>query len=326
MSGPIPDSNPDHNSSLSDEQIAAAIREKYALGPGEGPPVSNILSAIRGFEDQFNFWYIRVMQNAVGKYRDVIIARINPFIRKIECDGLSPAETAERLIHDYNSRNFVTAGGWALEEMARRIGPGAQKSAARGIDIQRYDASSDTHHLYVVKSGTVTRNSDIMKALKDHSRQAEKLLRQGASKARVIANYAIAAGKTTSTFEHGIRRPSSAEFWGEMMGLPPERAIDLILDIAAEAGRRVTKDASRHIGAMKLLVEDYIVCRSDSFKVDWDFLAARTMQDKKVWAAEDARRHSRAMTKLQATGYEVITLKSSRQRGGSDRSELLDFE
>lgn len=317
MSGLTESENSSNNSSSSDEHVIASIRTASGVPAGEGPPDTHILSAIRGFQEQFDYWYIRVMRNAVRKYRTVVIGRINPFIRRIECEGLSPAATAERLMQDYNSRNWVTAGGWALEEMARRIGPGSQKSAARGIDIQRYDAAADTHHLYVVKSGTVTRNSDILDALKKNAQQAEKLLRQGASRAKVVANYAIAAGKTTTTFEHGIRRPASAEFWGEMMGLPPYKAVDMILEIAAEAGRRVKSDASVHIGAMQLLVEDYILARADPTTVDWDFLAKRTMQDKTDWVAEDRERHRRAMARLEATGYKIATPQRRAKSKGS---------
>jgi hypothetical protein len=79
-------------------------------------------------------------------------------------------------VEDYNSRNFVTAGGWAIEGLASNLNQTFQKSAAKGIDLQRSDPATNEHHLYVIKSGMVTRNSDIVGALKRHSRDAEKLL------------------------------------------------------------------------------------------------------------------------------------------------------
>jgi hypothetical protein len=48
-----------------------------------------------------------------------------------------------------------------------------------------------------------------------------RLLHQGRTTRNVHLNWAITAGKTSSTFEDGIRRPSSAEFWSEMTGLAP---------------------------------------------------------------------------------------------------------
>src|SRR5262249_48126435 len=147
------------------------------------------------------------------------IQRINPVIRRIQYEGLDCASFATRIVEDYNSRNFVTAGGWAIEGLPPNLNPTIQKSAAKGIDLQRSDPASQEHHLYVIKSGLVTRNSDIVGALKKHSREAEKLLRQSSPKVKVTSNYVIAAGKTTSTFEDGVRRPSSAEFWAEVTGL-----------------------------------------------------------------------------------------------------------
>ena len=52
-----------------------------------------------------------------------------------------------------------------------RVSPDGQKSSAEGIDIQRLDSGTGEYHLYVLKSGLVTRNSAIMKALKRNARQ-----------------------------------------------------------------------------------------------------------------------------------------------------------
>lgn len=291
----------------SDEQLTVItnVRRMSGVAAGEGPTDKHLIAAVAGFTSAFDYWYIRVMRNAVPMYRNLVIKRVNPFIRAMECAGWSPEATANRLIEDYNARNFVTAGGWALEEMAVCIGPDIQKSSAEGIDVQRFDPETGDYHLYVLKSGLVTRNSDILNSLKKHARQAEKLLLQGRSTGKVYANYAIVAGKSSSTFEDGIRRPSSAEFWSEMTGLPVPKSIDLALAVAAEAGRLVRRDASEHIAAMKLLVGDYIASREYPDQVDWEFLALLTMQPKEAWAAADRERHKRAMAHLRDSGYTV---------------------
>jgi hypothetical protein len=258
---------------------------------------------VQGFTEVFDYWYIRVMKEAVAKYRTLVVQRINPFIRRIQYEGADCATFAGKLVDDYNTRNFVTAGGWALEQLALRVNPDFQKSAARGIDMQRHDPSTGEYHLYVLKSGLVTRNSDIVAALKKHSRDAEKLLRQSGQKGSIALNYAIAAGKTTSTFEDGVHRPSSAEFWSEVMKLPQEQAVDLALAIAAEAGRLVRSDASQHISAMKTLLVTYLADPKDSSKVDWAFLKQRNFRPKATWADEDKRRHKAALAALKATGY-----------------------
>lgn len=299
MSGPSDKSNsfPDPT------ELAERIRATSGVPLGHGPTNNHLVDAVRGFVDAFDYWYIRVMREAVLKYRQLIIARINPFIRKIECNGLSLSETASKLVSDYNNRNFVTAGGWALEEMAVRVSPDGQKASAEGIDLQRLDSCSGDYHLYVLKSGLVTRNSDIIKSLKRNARQAEKLLLQGRGTGKVHAYYAIAAGKTTSTFEDGIHRPSSAEFWAQIMHIDAASAIELALAVAGEAGALVLSDASAHISALELLVGDYIASRSDGNEVDWDFIAIRNMQAKNMWTKEDADRHTRAFSKLKESGY-----------------------
>jgi hypothetical protein len=284
-------------------EAVANVRRLSGIPDGRGPTNDHIANAVRGFAEVFDYWYIRVMKEAVAKYRTLLIQRINPFIRRIQYEGADCSTFATKLVEDYNTRNFVTAGGWALEQLALKVNPEFQKSAARGIDLQRHNPSSGEYHLYVLKSGLVTRNSDIVNALKRNSRDAEKLLRQSGSKAKVNLNYAIAAGKTTSTFEDGVRRPSSAEFWSEVMKLPEQEAVELALAIAAEAGRLVRSDASQHANAMKVLLQAYLADASDSSKVDWGFLKRRNFQPKAAWAEEDKRRHKAALASLAATGY-----------------------
>ncbi len=300
--------------SAEEATIVANVRRlsKVAAGDG-GPSDAQIVAGVKGFAEAFDFWYTRVMREAVPAYRDLIIKRINPFIRRVECDGLGPAATAGKLVEDYNARNFVTAGGWALEELAVCLGVNTKKSTAEGIDVERFDPGTSEYHLYVLKSGLVTRNSDILKALKKNARQAETLLMQGrgSQRVKVFANYAIVAGKTSSTFEDGIRRPSSAEFWSEITGLPDPDCIELALAVAAEAGKLVRRDASAHIDAMKLLIADYIGMRDRPGVVDWEFIALRNMQDDAKWKDQDRERHQRALGKLAATGY-VVAKKASR--------------
>ena len=54
----------------------------------------------------------------------------------------------------------MTAGGWALEAMAVRLGVAARRARPKpGRAASR--PRDGQHHLYVIKSGLVTRNSDI---------------------------------------------------------------------------------------------------------------------------------------------------------------------
>ncbi|MFD3341194.1 PmeII family type II restriction endonuclease [Streptomyces anthocyanicus] len=287
----------------SDSAIVAAVRSLSGVSAAAGPDDEHILAGVKGFVDAFDFWYGRVIGEAVPKYRNVIIARVNPFIRRVELVGLDARDCARQLVGDYARRNFVTAGGWALERMAIEASPDAQKSTAEGIDAQRHDPATSDYHLYVLKSGLVTRNSDIIKGIKLNGRRAEKLLKQGGVGNKVHLNYAILSGKVNSSFEDGVHRPSSGEFWGEMFGLPQEEAIELALAIAAEAGKLVTRGDSPHIAALESLVASYMECPVEAGAMDWEFLAKRNMQKKDEWKSEDAVRHKKAWATLLTSGY-----------------------
>lgn len=287
------------------ESVVSSVRAASGVSSDRGPDDGHIGRAVEGFVRQFEFWYVRVMEGSVPKYRRQIIERINPFVRRMEFDGMGSDATADRLVRDYDSRNFVTAGGWALEEMALLICSECQKSTATGIDIQRLDRATGDQHFYVVKSGTVTRNSDIVAALKRNSREAEMRLRQSRSTAKVVANYAVTAGKTSDTFADGIRRPSSAEFWAEMTSLPENEATRLVLAISSEAAKIVRRDASAHSEALKLLVANYIGTVPNPDRVDWEYLSRRTLGERSSWVAEDAARHVRALAALRSAGYVI---------------------
>jgi hypothetical protein len=295
------------------DAIVRSVRTLAKLPEGVGPDDVHVAAGVRGFAEAFTYWYSRVIAEAVPNYRGLIIKRINPFIRRFQLDGLDANESARRLVEDWDSRNFVTAGGWALERLASDASPDAQKSAAEGIDLQRVDPLTGDQYLYVLKSGLVTRNSDIVKALKRNSRQAEKLLRQDKSMGSVHANWAVVAGKTQSSFEDGVRRPSSAEFWGEILGLDETDGVALALAIAAAAAQLLRNDVEGHLHALRFVVGDYLADRTDETAVDWEFIAKRNMQVRKSWQTEDAKRHKQAMERLAATGY-MVTKKPSRKR------------
>jgi Type II restriction endonuclease EcoO109I len=292
--------------------VVGSVRALANLPEGVGPDDVHVAAGVRGFANAFTYWYGRVISHAVPDYRNLIIKRINPFIRRIQLDGLDVKESARRLVEDYDSRNFVTAGGWALEQLASDASLDAQKSAAEGIDLQRFDPATGNQYLYVLKSGLVTRNSDIVKALKRNSRQAEKLLRQDKSGGMIVANWVVLAGKTQSSFEDGVRRPSSAEFWGEILGLGESDGVALALAMSAVAGQLLRNDLEEHLDALRLVVGDYMAERDNDETVDWEFIARRNMQTLQNWQAEDRKRHKRAMDRLAANGYVIAKKNATR--------------
>ena len=303
--------------------VDAQVREAAGLETGEGPSDTTIKDAVTGFAGPFAYWFTRVIAEAVSDYRKLVVRRVNVLVRPIEFDGLAVSDVAERLVSDYVNRNFVTAGGWAIEGMAIAIAgaTGGRKSSSRGIDLESTD-SAGNRHLYVIKSGTVTRNSDILDNLKKHARNAEKLIRQGGAKINVSAHYAVATGATNASFEDGINRPSSGEFWSDITGLPEPKALALISEIAKAAGRQVTRDTDPHIGALVTLVQAYISDPAAPDLVDWPFVFKLTMTKKETWVAEDKERHGRAMAALTATGY-VLATKTIRAKVGPKATQAL---
>jgi hypothetical protein len=237
----------------------------------------------------------------------LIVARINPFVRGIEYQNLPAGRVASELVRDYVNRNFVTAGGWAIEKMAIAFGSQNAKAAAAGIDLHKVDPATGAHHLYVIKSGTVTRNSDILQALKRHAEAARKLLIQGGSKVSVFAHYAVAAGATRSNYHDNIYRPSSASFWSDVTGLDEDRALRIAYSVSRHAANIIRREAALHIQALEHLVRVYVGVPGDSEKVDWDFLFERTMKERSKWVVEDKRRHQEAWSSLLASGYSPAT-------------------
>ena len=85
-------------------QIAAAVRHTSGVPAGAGPRDEWIAAAVQGFVEVFDYWYIRVMREAVPKYRTVVIQRINPIIRRIQYEGLDCAPFALRIVEITSSQ------------------------------------------------------------------------------------------------------------------------------------------------------------------------------------------------------------------------------
>ncbi|NJN64825.1 MAG: hypothetical protein HC882_08040 [Acidobacteria bacterium] len=133
---------------------AEAIRADAGLATGEGPDAPQIRAAVEMYVGQFDAWYGKQWQHILKKYHARITRRVNPFVRRAQHGDCSAGELAAAIVADWDSRNFVTAGGQALEALAIAIGPHCQKAIAEGVDIQRADpANPATFHLYTVKSG-----------------------------------------------------------------------------------------------------------------------------------------------------------------------------
>lgn len=307
-----------------DEEIVAQVRERSGLKESDGGPSDAlIVSGVRGFATAFRYWYTRVLEEAVPKYERLIIDRINPMIRGMQLEGLPADQVAKRLLADWAHRNYVTAGGWALEQLAIAASPRLQKSAATGIDAEWHETGSPlVVNLYVIKSGTVTRNSDILKALKSHGQDAHKRLLQTDKKAIVRVHYIVTVGQRSSTFHDGVYRPSSAEFWAQAFSLDDKKlASDLALAMAQEAGRLLRRSSGEAaLLAMEAAVAAYIATEDDPTVVDWEFLAQRSMIDSDEMRSQAKARHKRAVQAASGTGF-IWPASGRRRKRATDAAE-----
>jgi hypothetical protein len=293
----------------SDADIVADVRNRSGLASAAvGPSDEQIASGVRGFAREFRYWYNRVLDEAVPKYQRLIIDRINPMVRSMELHGLDTTAVAARLVADYAHRNYVTAGGWALEQLAIAASPRLRKSTAAGIDAEWHEPGPPpVAHLYVIKSGTVTRNSDILKALKTHGKEAKTRLIQTDKKAVVRVYYVVTAGNRSSTHHDDVYRPSSAEFWAQTFDLEDDeqQAIDLALAMAQEAGSLLQKISDdKTLRVLEVAVAAYIATDDDASAVDWEFLAKRNMIDDPEVKKQGTVRHERARKAAAEAGYE----------------------
>lgn len=294
-------------SSLPDEELLEHVYSRVSsLSFKPGISDEYIVSGVRGFAREFDYWYGRVLQEAIPKYQKIVIDRINPMIRGMQLEGLSAEVASKRLVADYAHRNYVTAGGWALEQLAIAASPRLQKSASNGIDAEwREEHAPPIMHLFVIKSGTVTRNSDILAQLKTNGSSAQKRLLQTDKRAMVKVYYAVLTGQLGSTFHDGVFRPSSAEFWAMSLCMDdePTHAIDLALSMAQTGGVLVRESGGEdNLRLLETAVEAYI--SDPEGYVDWDFIARRNMGGHDV-AAEKAERSARAAEALEASGYSL---------------------
>jgi hypothetical protein len=309
---------------ITDAEIVASVRQRAELvGCADGPSDAHIVQGVRGFAREFNYWYGRVLEQAVPRFHSLVTSRINPMIRGMEYEGLPLSEVVSGLVGDYARRNYVTAGGWAIEQLAIAGSPRLKKSSAAGIDAEWHEeGTTPVANLYVIKSGTVTRNSDILKALKSHGQEAQKRLIQTDKKAIVRVHYVVTAGRRSSTYEDGVYRPSSAEFWAQAFAFDDEKqAVDLALAMSQQAGELLKRSsAATHILGMETAVSAYLANPTSPDQVDWEFLAQHNMLTDVELEEGHKNRLAKAKAAVLEAGY-----KWSPTRAGKDSTIASDL-
>jgi len=285
-----------------DLKAAEQIRVNAGLGKGEGPSAQNVQAAVNVYIERFDFWYHRQWETIRKNYVTRLVRRVNPFVRRGQHGDCSAEVLALALVADWDSRNFVTAGGQALEAVAIAAGPHSQKAIAEGVDIQRSEPGNPgAMHLYVVKSGAVTRNTDIVASMKTNLRKAEKLALQNTATKSVRLNYATCVGTPSTTLADGVHRPSSAKFWSEILELDEVHAIKVIWAIIEEGAKRIViPDLNRK--ALVAQVSTYVEKDDGSGLVDWEFMIKVVTLPMEKYKVEHKKRDLAATKR----GHEVL--------------------
>lgn len=282
---------------------AQEMRAAAGLAEGEGPSPARIQRAVSVYVQQFDWWYGKQLRQIMDSYVEKIVRRINPYVRRAQLGDCTATDLAEAAIASWESRNFATAGGNALEALAIAIGPNCQKAVGTGLDIQRVSPEDlETLSLYVLKSGAITRNSDILAKMKQNVRKAEQLARQHPGTKVVRLNYAIAAGTFTNTFSDGVHRPSSPQFWSEIMELQQDKAIRLLWLVTDEAAKHI-RSIERNRKSLVAKVAAYLAKEGTTDEADWDFLLKVANHPWRTYKAEHERRKRRA----EDAGREILT-------------------
>lgn len=279
---------------------AGQIRATVGLARATGPSARKIQRALQTYVEQFDFWYTAQWTTILGNYVERVVRRINPYVRRAQHGDCTPEELATALVADWDSRNFVTAGGQALEAMAIDLGKDCEKAGAEGVDIERRPPRDPaTVHLYVVKSGAVTRNTDIVGKMKQNLRAAARRLQQNPGVRNVVLNYATCVGTTNSTNADGVLRPSSARFWSEIMDVPEDKAMALVWAVTNAAAAVITRpEVNRR--ALVTQVAAYIANPRSPTRIDWEFLVKTVSKPPRSYRAEHGQRDTEARRRGEA--------------------------
>ena len=100
----------------------------------------------------------------------------NPYLYRAKSMQTS-AEIIDSILQAFVSSSEETIFGNCFFEPIAIAASGGNKSATRGVDIELYDADSNTKYFVAVKSGTSIFNADSMKKQGENFAEAQRTLR-----------------------------------------------------------------------------------------------------------------------------------------------------
>lgn len=142
-----------------------------------------------------------------------VIKNKNPYLYR--ASGIRTCEDlVRRVLQDYVSASVEGYFGKFFEAVARVVSGGVKPVGGGEVDLDV--RIGEVAHLYVIKSGAKGFNSSSYDKAKRDLNSAERRLRQ--DRVRTEKKIAFAYGRKRTTFEEGIERLSSQQFWAEVSG------------------------------------------------------------------------------------------------------------
>lgn len=183
----------------------------------------------------------------------------NPYLYRAKSMQTS-AEIIDSILQAFVSSSEETIFGNCFFEPIAIAASGGSKSATRGVDIELYDADSNTKYFVAVKSGTSIFNADSMKKQGENFAEAQRTLRTSGGRTGFEAIVGYAYGTKTESGRGKAKiyeEVAGEEFWETITGdknfytkiisfmdTLPEKYIDDYKESYARASNRLVRDFS----------------------------------------------------------------------------------
>jgi hypothetical protein len=168
----------------------------------------------RRLVDEFETVFAKPFADRLAALRFIKIVRSkNPYLYR--ASGIRTCEDlVRRVLQDFVSASVEGDFGKFFESVGRVVSGGVKPVGGGEVDLDIRDG--DIARLYAIKSGPKGFNSSSFdKAVRDLN-SAERRLRQ--DRVRTEKKLAFAYGRRKSSFDEGIERLSSKQFWAEISG------------------------------------------------------------------------------------------------------------
>ena len=205
-----------------------------------------------------NFYGSLIAKIDAINIKDIMKSK-NPYLYRVKSMQTS-AEIIDSILQAFVSSSEETIFGNCFFEPIAIAASGGSKSATRGVDIELYDADSNTKYFVAVKSGTSIFNADSMKKQGENFAEAQRTLRTSGGRTGFEAIVGYAYGTKTESGRGKAKiyeEVAGEEFWETITGdknfytkiisfmdTLPEKYIDDYKESYARASNRLVRDFS----------------------------------------------------------------------------------